>query len=98
MGVVRFSKKLRTRGVRTRHGEDREQVEVAGDLILEPTDGAGKPQTFPVTPGSLLMVSNGEQVKALQLLAEVALGKSRLSTEKRNQRRGWRPGRGSAIC
>ncbi len=81
-GVVRFSKKLRTRGVRTRHGEDREQVEVAGDLILEPTDGAGKPQTFPVTPGSLLMVSNGEQVKALQLLAEVALGKSRLSTEK----------------
>jgi DNA-directed RNA polymerase subunit beta' len=28
------------------------------------------------------MVSNGEQVKALQLLAEVALGKSRLSTEK----------------
>jgi DNA-directed RNA polymerase subunit beta' len=28
------------------------------------------------------MVSNGEHVKALQLLAEVALGKSRLSTEK----------------
>lgn len=81
-GIVRFSKKLRTRGVRTRHGEDREQVEVAGDLVLEPTSGDLKPQTFPVTPGSLLMVSNGEQVKALQLLAEVALGKSRLSTEK----------------
>jgi len=81
-GVVRFSKKLRTRGVRTRHGEDREQVEVAGDLVLEPTSSDLKPQTFPVTPGSLLMVSNGEHVKALQLLAEVALGKSRLSTEK----------------
>jgi DNA-directed RNA polymerase subunit beta' len=81
-GVVRFSKRLRTRGVRTRHGEDREQVEVAGDLVLEPTSGAQQSQTFPVTPGSLLMVASGEQVKANQLLAEVALGKSRLSTEK----------------
>ncbi len=87
-GVVRFSKRLRTRGVRTRHGEDREQVEVAGDLVLEPSssDGDGssrrQPQTFPVTPGSILLVANGEQVKAQQLLAEVALGKSRLSTEK----------------
>jgi DNA-directed RNA polymerase subunit beta' len=81
-GVVRFSKKLRTRGVRTRHGEDREQVEVAADLILEPADGTQKPQTFPVTVGSLLMVANGEKVTKNQLLAEVALGKSRLSTEK----------------
>src|SRR4028118_2308550 len=81
-GVMRFSKRLRTRGVRTRHGEDREQVEVAGDLVLEPTSGAQQSQTFPVTPGSLLMVASGEQVKANQLLAEVALGKSRLSTEK----------------
>ena len=80
-GVVRFSKKLRTRGVRTRHGEDREQVEVAGDLIFEPT-GSKETQVFPVTPGSLLMVSSGDQVKATQLMAEVATGKSRLSTEK----------------
>jgi DNA-directed RNA polymerase subunit beta' len=81
-GVVRFAKKLRTRGVRTRHGEDREQVEVAADLILEPADGTQKSQTFPVTVGSLLMVGNGEKVTKNQLLAEVALGKSRLSTEK----------------
>ncbi len=81
-GVVRFSKRLRTRGVRTRHGEEREQVEVAGDLILEPSSGNQKAKTFPVTPGSILLVSDGEQVKALQLLAEVALDKSRLSTEK----------------
>ncbi|HEY9649400.1 MAG TPA: DNA-directed RNA polymerase subunit beta' [Coleofasciculaceae cyanobacterium] len=80
-GVVRFSKRLRTRPVRTRHGEDREQVEVAGDLVLEPTSG-GASQTFPVTPGSILLVANGEQVKANQLLAEVATGKTRLSTEK----------------
>ncbi len=80
-GIVKFSKRLRTRGVRTRHGEDREQVEVAGDLVLTPTAG-GEAQTFPVTPGSILLVANGEHVKANQLLAEVALGKSRLSTEK----------------
>jgi DNA-directed RNA polymerase subunit beta' len=81
-GVVRFGKRLRTRGVRTRHGDEREQVEVAGDLILEPKSGKGQPQTFPVTPGSILMVVNGEEVQADQLLAEVAIGKSRLSTEK----------------
>ncbi|MBE9127949.1 MULTISPECIES: DNA-directed RNA polymerase subunit beta' [unclassified Coleofasciculus] len=81
-GIVRFSKRLRTRGVRTRHGEDREQVEVIGDLVVEPKNGKGQTQTVQVTPGSLLMVSNGEEVKIGQLLAEVALGKSRLSTEK----------------
>lgn len=81
-GVMRFSKKLRTRGVRTRHGEEREQVEVAGDLVLEPNDNKNKPLTFSVTPGSLLLVTNGEKIKASQLLAEVAIGKSRLSTEK----------------
>lgn len=81
-GVVRFSKKLRTRTVRTRHGEDREQVEVAADLVLEPLDKNAKSQTFPVTVGSLLMVADGEQIQANQLLAEVALGKSRLATEK----------------
>lgn len=81
-GTMRFSKKLRTRGVRTRHGEEREQVEVAGDLVLEPNDNKNKPITFSVTPGSLLLVTNGEKIKASQLLAEVAIGKSRLSTEK----------------
>lgn len=81
-GTMRFSKKLRTRGVRTRHGEEREQVEVAGDLVLEPNDNKNKPLTFSVTPGSLLLVTNGEKIKASQLLAEVAIGKSRLSTEK----------------
>lgn len=80
-GVVRLGKRLRTRTVRTRHGEDREQVEVAGDLIVEgPTKGDS--QSFPVTPGSLLMVNSGEQVTKGQLLAEVSSVKSRLSTEK----------------
>jgi DNA-directed RNA polymerase subunit beta' len=80
-GVVRFGKRLRTRTVRTRHGEEREQVEVAGDLILEPSSGKSS-QTFPLTAGSLLLVTDGQQVKKQELLAEVSLSKSRLSTEK----------------
>ena len=80
-GVVRFGKRLRTRTVRTRHGEEREQVEVAGDLILEGKDDKSS-QTFPLTAGSLLLVTDGQRVEGQQLLAEVSLSKSRLSTEK----------------
>ncbi|NEP10690.1 MAG: DNA-directed RNA polymerase subunit beta' [Symploca sp. SIO2C1] len=80
-GVVHFGKRLRTRTVRTRHGEEREQVEVAGDLILEPSSGKSS-QTFPLTAGSLLLVKDSQQVQKKQLLAEVSLSKSRLSTEK----------------
>ncbi|NEO78008.1 DNA-directed RNA polymerase subunit beta' [Moorena sp. SIO4G3] len=79
-GVVNFGKGLRTRQVRTRHGDDRQQVEVAGDLILQPTNGSGK--TFPLTAGSLVLVSDGQTVSKGDLLAEVALSKSRPSTEK----------------
>ena len=57
-------------------------MEVAADMTLEAADGTQKTQTFPITVGSLLMVADGEHVKTNQLLAEVALGKSRLSTEK----------------
>ncbi|NET55739.1 MAG: DNA-directed RNA polymerase subunit beta' [Symploca sp. SIO2E6] len=80
-GVVNFGKGLRTRTVRTRHGEEREQVEVAGDLILEP-DGNKSSQIFPLTAGSLLLVRDGQRVEKEELLAEVSLSKSRLSTEK----------------
>ncbi len=79
-GTVRFGKQLRTRPVRTRHGDDREQVEVAGDLIL--VDQAGQETAYPVTPGSLLLVKSGEQVTKGMILAEVALSKSSRSTEK----------------
>jgi DNA-directed RNA polymerase subunit beta' len=96
-GVVRFSKKLRTRGVRTRHGEDREQVEVAGDLVLEPTSSDLKPQTFPVTPGSLLMVSMGNTSRRFSCWQKLRWA-NLASPLKSCQRRGWRPGRGSAIC
>lgn len=93
-GIVRFSKGLRTRQVRTRHGEDREQVESqTGELILTASasgqDGGtqdrgqlAKVEHFQLTSSSLLMVDDGERVKAGQLLAEVAIGNRRRTTEK----------------
>jgi len=80
-GVVSFGKKLRTRTVRTRHGEEREQVEVAGDLILKP-EGGSSSEVFPLTTGSLLLVKDGQRVEKKELLAEVSMSKTRLSTEK----------------
>jgi DNA-directed RNA polymerase subunit beta' len=79
-GSVKFSN-LRVRAVRTRHGEDREQVEVNGDLILEPK-GKGKKKVFNLTPGSLLLVADGAEVKTGDLLAEIALSRGGRSTEK----------------
>lgn len=79
-GKLQFGKKLRTRPVRTRHGDDREQVEVPGDLIL--TSTSGEKFTYPLTAGSLLFVTKGDTVEAGQLLAEVSLTKRQKSTEK----------------
>jgi DNA-directed RNA polymerase subunit beta' len=79
-GVVKFLN-LRVRDVRTRHGEEREQVEVNGDLVIEPK-GKGKKKVFNLTPGSLLLVPDGAEVKTGDLLAEIALSKGGRSTEK----------------
>ncbi|AFY79149.1 MAG: DNA-directed RNA polymerase subunit beta' [Hydrococcus sp. C42_A2020_068] len=79
-GTVRYSSELSTRKVRTRHGEDREQVEVAGDLILE--SDSGESIRYSTTPGSTLFVAEGERVEAGQLLAEVAMAKLQRSTER----------------
>jgi DNA-directed RNA polymerase subunit beta' len=79
-GTVKFSN-LRVRAVRTRHGEDREQVEVNGDLIVEPK-GKGKKKVFNLTPGSLLLVAEGTEVKTGDLIAEIALSRGGRSTEK----------------
>jgi DNA-directed RNA polymerase subunit beta' len=73
-------KGIGTRRVRTRHGDELEQVEIPGDLILQPFEG--KKITYSLTAGSLLFVTNGAEVEAGQLLAEIALGKKQLSTEK----------------
>jgi DNA-directed RNA polymerase subunit beta' len=79
-GIVKFSN-LRVRDVRTRHGEEREQVEVNGDLLVEPK-GKGKKKTFSLTAGSLLLVADGAEVKTGDLLAEIAISKGGRSTEK----------------
>ncbi|WP_310426044.1 DNA-directed RNA polymerase subunit beta' [Chamaesiphon sp. VAR_48_metabat_135_sub] len=79
-GTVKFLN-LRVRSVRTKHGEDREQVEVNGDLVLDPK-GKGKKKVFNLTPGSLLLVADGAEVKTGDLLAEIALSKGGRSTEK----------------
>jgi DNA-directed RNA polymerase subunit beta' len=79
-GTIEFLN-LRVRDVRTRHGEEREQVEVNGDLVIHPK-GKGKKKVFNLTPGSLLLVADRAEVKAGELLAEIALSKGGRSTEK----------------
>ncbi len=81
-GTIRIPKKLRTRPFRTRHGEDALFVEANGDLMLEAS--GGKPVTIPVTQGSTIYIVDGQEVKADQLLAEVAIGSrtNRAHTEK----------------
>jgi DNA-directed RNA polymerase subunit beta' len=84
-GTIKFGKGLTTRKVRTRHGDEREQVETPGELLLIPAEGSrskSSKQNYPLTPGSLLLVVDGEQVVPGQLLAEVASAKVQRSTEK----------------
>jgi DNA-directed RNA polymerase subunit beta' len=83
-GTVKFKKGLTTRKVRTRHGDEREQVDAPGDLVFTATD-AGKKKgefTYNLTAGSLVFVTDGATVEEGQLLAEVALVKVQRSTEK----------------
>ncbi len=81
-GTIRIPKKLRTRPFRTRHGEEALFVEANGDLMLEAS--GGKSVTIPVTQGSTIYIVDGQEVKADQLLAEVAIGSrtNRAHTEK----------------
>ncbi|MGK7872606.1 MAG: DNA-directed RNA polymerase subunit beta' [Xenococcaceae cyanobacterium] len=84
-GTVRLEG-VSTRKVRTRHGDERFQVEVAGNLILmrakSRSAASEAPITYPLTAGSLLYVEDGEQVEAEQLCAEIALAKIGRSTER----------------
>lgn len=63
-GIVKFSKKLRLREIRTRHGEQKLAVEVGGNLLIDNDKIA-------VPVGSLLAVREGDNVDLGQLLAEV---------------------------
>ncbi len=84
-GKIKFGKGLSTRKVRTRHGDEREQVETAGELLLIPAEGEktkSEQIAYSLTVGSLLPVTEGTSVKKGELLAEVALAKVQRSTEK----------------
>ncbi len=79
-GTVKFTKGLTTRKIRTRHGDEREQVENPGSL--EQIPHKGKASSSALTAGSLVYVKDGEEVKKGQLLVEVAKVKLQKSTEK----------------
>ena len=78
--TIEYDKGLTSRQVRTRHGDERQQVETAGNLILVPKKG--KKITYPLTAGSLIYVTDGEEVKEGQLLVEVAKAAAKKSTER----------------
>lgn len=79
-GTVKFGKGLSTRAIRTRHGDERNQVETIGDILLVPSKG--KTVNTALTAGSLIYVEDGEEVKKGQLLVEVAKQQVQKSTEK----------------
>ncbi|CAD5919628.1 DNA-directed RNA polymerase subunit beta' [Planktothrix agardhii] len=81
-GVVKFSKSLRVRPFRTRHGDDAFIVESTGQIIV---DGSGKnTEKHSITQGTTIIVQEGQQVKANEILAEIAAGgrTARKTTEK----------------
>ncbi len=79
-GKVEFGEGLSTRAIRTRHGDERNQVETIGDIKLVPKKG--KTVNTALTAGSLIYVKDGEEVVKGQLLVEVAMAKMQKSTEK----------------
>ncbi len=80
-GKVHYSKKLRSRPFRTRHGEDALTAETNTTLTIE---ADGKKETFEITQGSTLLFKEGEMASTGQMLAEVAAtGRNvRKTTEK----------------
>ncbi|HEY9706211.1 MAG TPA: DNA-directed RNA polymerase subunit beta', partial [Allocoleopsis sp.] len=80
-GTVKFDG-LRTRPVRTRHGEDFEQAENNAQLILIPKNKEDKRLEIELTAGSTVMVPDGAKVKKDEKIAEIAIAKARRTTEK----------------
>lgn len=81
-GTIQFKDGLSTRRMRTPHGDEVEQVEVAGTLVLKPSDN-GKMVSHALSPGSFVLVAEGASVKKGDLLVEVGAGqKTQKSTER----------------
>jgi len=81
-GLVKYGRGLRTRPLRTRHGEDAFLVEVNGDLIITSIDG--KQETVSITQGSIILAADNKPIKTGQIVAEVQIsGRNvRRTTEK----------------
>jgi DNA-directed RNA polymerase subunit beta' len=73
-GTVKFDKKLKVRDIRTRHGDQKLLVEIAGNILVGDTK-------INIPAASLLAVREGDTVQADDLLAEVMPQKTR-STER----------------
>jgi DNA-directed RNA polymerase subunit beta' len=78
--TVNYSKDLRVRPYRTRHGEEAFIVEQAGSVEITPT-GKGKAYSLPLPNGTTLMVADGTGITQNQFFAEVPVGSA---TTKKN--------------
>ncbi|MGD1903339.1 MAG: DNA-directed RNA polymerase subunit beta' [Geitlerinemataceae cyanobacterium] len=78
--TVNYSKDLRVRPYRTRHGEDAFIVEQAGTVEVKPI-GKGKKYSLPLPNGTTLMVTDGTDIAQNQFFAEVPVGSA---TTKKN--------------
>ncbi len=80
-GVVRVPKKLRLRAFRTRHGDDCYYIESQGNITVENGD---RKSTLNVAQGTTLVVQDGQNVTANQILVEIPAGgrTARKTTEK----------------
>ena len=79
-GIVQLAGSLRTKRVRTSHGDELQRVEVAGNLVLREEE-TGKESVYPLKVGHMLLVADGQLVDSGQLLCEMPILKKG-STEK----------------
>lgn len=80
-GTVKYSRSLRTRPHRTRHGEEAFIAETNGEITVTGTE---KTETFSIIQGSILLAADNSKVKIGRMLGEVPItGRNvRRSTEK----------------
>lgn len=80
-GTIKYSRSLRTRPHRTRHGEEAFIAETNGEITITGTDNA---ETFPIIQGSILLAADNSKVRPGKMLGEVPItGRNvRRSTEK----------------
>ena len=80
-GTVEFGPKARVRGYRTPHGLEAQQSEVDFTLTVKPS-GKGRAQRIDITTGSLLFVSDGQEIEADVTVVQIASVAVKKSVEK----------------